>query len=128
MPTSFSRVDLPSPESLDLVMEAIKLHSGDLIRKQLELDGLAGEHEEAVCQRILETWLQSARQKLKSNLTIEGVNWREWEAQSQSKILTQYSFMRLHVLPADYFASGLDSTGSSGHSTFQSAEQPQSNG
>ncbi|CAO1622336.1 unnamed protein product [Parajaminaea phylloscopi] len=84
MPTSFSRLDLPSPEALDHVLKTVLDHATSLLRQQLELDGLSGEQEEQVCQRVLEAWMQDAKQRLSHNLSIEGVGWREWEASSQA--------------------------------------------
>lgn len=84
MPTSFSRLDLPSQESLDHALRSVLDHATTLLRQQLDLDGLAGEQEERVCHRVLEMWIDDARQRLKPNLTIEGILWKEWEAQRQA--------------------------------------------
>lgn len=84
MPTSFPRLDLPSPTSLSHVLSTLLSHSStSLLLQQLEKDGLTGEQEELVCKRVLELWVKKAEERLKGNLSVEGVGWREWEEKSQ---------------------------------------------
>ncbi|CAO1612523.1 unnamed protein product [Jaminaea pallidilutea] len=84
MPASFPRIDLPSAQALDDVLAAVLAHSHTLLSQQLEADGLTGEQEEAVCRRVLDQWIQDAKARLKSNVSVQGVAWKEWEGKSQA--------------------------------------------
>lgn len=79
MPSSFSRLDLPSPSALDhLFSKTLLSHASDLLSNQLDSDGLKGQTEEEVCKKVLEQWLNGGKERLVGNVTIQGLGWKSW--------------------------------------------------
>ncbi|PWN37206.1 uncharacterized protein FA14DRAFT_170083 [Meira miltonrushii] len=78
MQDDFPKVDLTERGDLDHVLEQIRKHSLALLRDELDKAGQSNDRKVLkTCEETIELWIKSAKKKLESNVTVNGMPFRE---------------------------------------------------